>query len=138
MDGPSVFDGSCGDLMRLLDTNVFVDHLRGHPRAIAFFQGLRDAQDVAFSSLTEAELLAGKANADRGVRVTLLRFLQRWTKVEVSNHVALLAGDIVRSYGLDVPDAIIAATALYRRAELVTKDAKDFRRVKGLRVRVPY
>jgi len=124
--------------MRLVDTNVFVDHLRGHPPAVAFFQGLRGASDVAFSSLCEAELLAGKANADPNVRSALLRFLRRWSKLEVSNPIALRAGDIVRTHGLAVPDAIIAATAVHHKAELVTRNAKDFRRVKGLHVRVPY
>jgi predicted nucleic acid-binding protein len=124
--------------MRLLDTNVFVDHLRGHPPAVAFFQELRDAGDVAFSSLSEAELLAGKANVDREVRATLLRFLRQWTKVAVSNPIAMLAGDIVRNHGLEVPDAVIAATALHTHSQLVTKNTKDFRRVRGLRVQVPY
>ena len=124
--------------MRLVDTNVFVDHLRGHPPAVAFFHGLRGTGDGAFSYLCEAELLAGEANADPRVRSALLRFLHQWTKVEVSNPIALRAGDIVRNHGLAVPDAIIAATALRHGAELITRDAKDFRRVKGLRVRVPY
>ena len=124
--------------MRFVDTNVFVDHLRGHPPAVAFFRGLRGADDVAFSSLCEAELVAGRANDDPKVRFALLRFLHQWTKVDVSNQISLRAGDIVRDHGLAVPDAIIAATALRHGAELITRDAKDFRRVKGLRVRVPY
>jgi len=124
--------------MRLLDTNVFVDHLRGHAPAVAFFQRLRDARDVAFSSLTEVELLAGKANADRRARTTLLRFLQGWTKVDVSNPIAILAGDIARESSLDVADAIIAATAIQHKAEIVTKNTSDFRRIKGLRLREPY
>ena len=124
--------------MRLLDTNVFVDHLRGHPRAVAFFQRLGEAEDVAFSSLSEAELLAGEANADPAARNTLLRFLRRWTKIPVSNPVAVAAGDLVRTHRLDVPDALVAATALHHKAELITRNVKHFRRIKGLRVRVPY
>jgi predicted nucleic acid-binding protein len=124
--------------MRFVDTNVFVDHLRGHPPAVAFFRGLRGSDDVAFSSLCEAELIAGRANEDPKVRSALLRFLHQWTKVDVSNQISLRAGDIVRELGLVVPDAIIAATALGHKAELITRNAKDFRRIKGLRVRVPY
>ena len=124
--------------MRLVDTNVFVDHLRGHPAAVVFFEGLRGANDVAFSSICETEMLAGRANAVPSVRSALLRFLQRWKKLDVSNPIALRAGDLVRTHGLSVPDAIIAATAIHHKAELVTRNTKDFRRVKGLRTRVPY
>jgi predicted nucleic acid-binding protein len=124
--------------MRLLDTNIFVDHLRDHPPAVAFLEALRDADDVAFSCLTEAELLAGRANADPARRGALLRFLQRWTKIEVSNPIAELAGDLCRTCGLAVPDAIVAATALRHGASLITRNVSDFRRVRGLKVRSPY
>ena len=79
-----------------------------------------------------------KANVDREVRATLVRFLRQWTKVAVSNPIAMMAGDIVRNHGLEVPDALIAATALHTHSQLVTKNTKDFRRVRGLRVQVPY
>lgn len=124
--------------MRLLDTDVFVDHLRGYPPAVALFERLRDATDVAFSALTEAELLAGNANDDPGRRAQLLRFLQRWTKVDVANPIAVLAGDLVRRHRLAIPDAIVAATALQTGAELLTRNVRDFRRVPGLKVRAPY
>jgi len=124
--------------MRLFDTDVFVDHLRGHPPAVDLFERLRDATDIGFSALTEAELLAGRANDEAGRRTRLLRFLQRWTKVEVGNPIAALAGDLVRRHGLTIPDAIVAATALHHGAELYTRNVRDFRRVPGLKVRRPY
>src|SRR2546425_11710555 len=124
--------------MRLVDTTVFVDHLRGLPAAVVFFEGLRGGNGVAFSSICETEMLAGRANAVPSVRSALLRFLQRWKKLDVSNPIALRAGDLVRTHGLSVPDAIIAATAIHHKAGLVTRNTKDFRRVKGLRTRVPY
>lgn len=123
----------------LLDTNIFVDHLRNHTPAVRFFERLAEADNVVlFSTITETELIAGKSNADSRKKEILLHFLHRWDKVPLTNPAAALAGDLGRDYGLDVPDAIIAATALVNRAELVTKNIKDFKHVRGLSLFSPY
>ncbi len=124
--------------MILIDTNVFVDHLRGHKPATEFFESLTARDDVIFSAITEAELIAGKECDDSNKKELLLHFLHRWDKIPVSNQIALMAGDISRGYGLEVPDAIIAATALVNKAEVVTKNIKDFKHVTGLEISVPY
>ena len=46
--------------MMLIDTNVFVDHLRGYAPAVAFFESLTSKDNVLFSAITEAELVAGQ------------------------------------------------------------------------------
>ena len=124
--------------MILIDTNVFVDHLRGHKPATEFFESLTTRDDVIFSAITEAELIAGKECNDSNKREILLRFLHRWDKMPVSNQIALMAGDISRDHDLEAPDAIIAATALVNKAEVVTKNVKDFKRVTDLEINVPY
>ncbi len=123
--------------MIVIDTNVFVDFLRNYSPAIGFFQSL-DPETVLFSAVTEAELVAGKVNDESDKREKLLHFLHIWNKIPMTNPVASLAGDIVRQHGLDVPDAIIAATAVLNRADLVTHNVKDFKKVPGLKVRTPY
>ena len=124
--------------MLLIDTNVFVDFLRNYPPAVDFFDGIALRDDILFSAVTEAELLAGKANDDTEKREKLLHLLYRWTKAPVANPLAREAGDISRQYGLEVPDAMIAATALSHDAELMTRNVKDFRRIPQIRVRAPY
>ena len=37
-----------------------------------------------------------------------------------------------------MPDSIIAATAIINKSELLTRNVKDFEKIKGLRVRSPY
>ncbi len=122
--------------MIVIDTNIFVDHLRNYPPAVDFFDKIDSV--VLFSAITEAELLAGHANNDKVKREKLLHFLNRWTKISVDNPLVVAAGDISRKYGLEVPDAIIAATALSNNAELITRNVKDFRSVSDLKVRRPY
>jgi len=123
--------------MILVDTNIFIDHLRNFAPAVRFVESLA-GKDVLFSAITESELLAGKENNDSGKREKLLHFLHRWTKVPVDNPLVVIAGDVSRQYGLEIPDAIIAATAIMNKAVLVTKNVKDFQKVGRLRVRSPY
>ena len=124
--------------MILIDTNIFVDHLRNYAPAVNFFKSIESSNIVIFSAITEAELLAGKANEDSYKREKLLHFLHQWSKKTIDNQVSVFAGDISRNHRLAIPDAIIAATSILNNAELVTKNAKDFGKVNGLKVRIPY
>ena len=124
--------------MMLLDTDIFVDYLRNFPSAVSFFHTLTQKNDVFFSAISEAELVAGSANTDKEKKLLLLRLLFRFHKLEVNNPTAVLAGDLARDYALEIPDAIIAATAILHNAELLTRNAKDFKKIKGLVVVVPY
>mgnify|MGYP001559789222 FL=1 len=124
--------------MMLIDTNIFVDHLRNYASAVRFIESIAGSENVIFSAITEAELLAGKANEDNHKREKLLHFLHQWSKKIIDNQVSVLAGDLSRRHGLAIPDAIIAATALLNNTELVTKNTKDFRKVPSLKLHVPY
>ena len=124
--------------MIMLDTDIFVDHLRGYPPAVSFFGSLTPEREVLFSAVTEAELISGKDCKNGIKKELLLHFLHRWTKIPVSNQVAELAGDLVRDYSLALPDALIAATALVSKAELLTRNIKDFKDVPHLLVKAPY
>lgn len=123
--------------MEVIDTSIFIDHLRGYQPAVDFFDSINDATTL-FSALTEAELLTGKSCNDTGKRESLLRFLHRWKKIDVTNAVAVKAGDLRRIYDITITDAIIAATALCYNAFLLTRDLGDFKGIPGLRVKSPY
>jgi predicted nucleic acid-binding protein len=111
----------------LIDTDVFVDHLRGARK-------LRpEPHRVAYSVITRCELYAGK-HVDEDV-VSLL--LSAFEEIGVDRRVAESAGRVRRATGIRTPDALIAATALEHGCTLVTRNERDFRAVKGLRVRVP-
>ena len=127
-----------GGFMILIDTNIFVDYLRNYQPAIEFFKSASKRDDVLFSAITEAELLAGSANNEQKKREILLQFLSYWRKIHVTNPIAVLAGDLSREYKLLIPDAIIAASAIINKAELVTRNINDFKHVKELKVSSPY
>jgi predicted nucleic acid-binding protein len=109
----------------LLDTDVLIDHIRGrHP---AHIEGSNT------SVVTRAELFAG--NEDEEPAVAAL--LGRLTELQVTADIAQRAGRIRRTTGLDIADALIAATALEHRLPLMTRNRRHFERVSGLILRAP-
>jgi len=53
----------------------------------------------------------------------------------IDRSIAERAGRVAREFGLRLPDALIAATALERNLQLSTRNLKDFDKVRGLRLR---
>jgi predicted nucleic acid-binding protein len=110
----------------LVDTDVLVDHLRGHR---AFIAG---KDRVHYSVLTRAELFAGR-NVDDAVVTTLLA---PFTEVGVDRAIAERGGRLRRAESISLADAIIAATAMEHGLTLLTGNGRDFGRITGLKVRL--
>jgi predicted nucleic acid-binding protein len=109
----------------LLDTDFPTDHIRGLLAP--------DEPDAAISVVTRAELFAGHEREELAVET----LLGRLSEIDVTPDIARRAGRIRRSTGLDIPDAIIAATALKLDLTVMTRNRRHFERVSGLALRVP-
>lgn len=123
--------------MQLVDTNIFIDHFRGYALASVFFESL-NKEDVIFSAISEAEVIAGKQCSEERKKEEILQFLGKWQKIDVNNSIAVKAGDLTREYGIELADAFVAATAIIYKAELLTRNINDFKIIKELKVRIPY
>ena len=123
--------------MQLVDTNVFIDHLRGYAPATAFFE-LSKENNIIFSAVTETEIIVGKQCSENKKKEEILQFLSKWQKIDVNNPIAVRAGDLAREYGLELADAIIAASALINNAELLTRNVGDFKSIPNLIIKKPY
>ncbi|MEP7378125.1 MAG: PIN domain-containing protein [Chloroflexota bacterium] len=111
----------------LVDTDLLVDHLRGHRRFVA------GKDDVHVSTVTRAELFSGRGVEERRVR----RLLEPMTNVAIDASIAERAGRLHRGTTYRLPDALIAATAIELRLTLVTRNTRDFEGMRGLRIRNP-
>ncbi len=106
----------------LIDTDVFIDHLRGARRLPP------PPGRGCYSSVTRSELFAGRHVDEDLVR----RVLAPFSELPVDRPVAERGGHIRRETGIRLPDALIAATALEHDLVLWTRNASDFVCVPGL------
>lgn len=108
----------------LVDTDLFIDHLRGaHELRVGKHR-------LGYSVITRAELFAGTTATE-----AVAQLLAPFREFTVDRAVAERAGRIRRDVNLRLPDALIAATALEQGFNLATRNQKHFAPVTGLRIR---
>jgi predicted nucleic acid-binding protein len=121
--------------VRVIDTSVAVDHLRGHSPATRLLDRLLgDEVPLVGSELVRFELLAGTRERDRAA---VERFLDAVDWVPVTEPVARRAAEFAQSHrgshsGIDAMDYLIAATADVLDAPLLTMNVRHFPMFAGL------
>jgi predicted nucleic acid-binding protein len=108
----------------LVDTDVFIDHLRGAAPVVPGRHRLH------YSVVTRAELFAGSS-----ATAMVTRLLSPFHELEIDRATAERAGRIKRETGIAMPDALIAATALEHRLSVATRNRRHLESVRGLRLR---
>ncbi len=118
--------------MILLDTNILIEMLKGDPVTGQRIGGLSDP--LAISSISAMELMYGARN--KAELQQLVKFITLFQMVHLSNEISTRALQLITAYAkshtLDIPDALIAATALEHKARLFTYNLKDFRFIPDL------
>lgn len=121
--------------MKLLDTTVAVDHLRGDQNAVALLTMLVERDEtLAASEVVRFELVAGVRDDEVAA---LEQFVSTVSWVAVGEAVGRAAGELARRYrraygGIGDPDYFIAATALLLDADLLTTNVRHFPMLPGL------
>lgn len=121
--------------MKLLDTTVAVDHLRGEQAAVDLLRGLVEHDEtVAAGEIVRFELAAGVRDDELPA---LEQFFSAVSWVAVGEDVARAAGELARKHrgaysGVDDADYLIAATALLLEADLLTTNVRHFPMLPGL------
>jgi hypothetical protein len=122
--------------VKLLDTTVAIDHLRGDDRAAQLLERLTDeGEPLLASELSRFELLAGMRPEELDPTES---FMGSLTWVPVDEQIARLAGSMVAEYRsahsrIDAIDYLIAATATVVGADLLTTNVRHFPMISGLR-----
>jgi hypothetical protein len=109
----------------LLDTDVVIDYLRGVRQAVEFVD--ESGHEVHLSAVTVAELYAGARQAEmEDLRKVLGTFATVTVSLEIARTGGLLRRQYMRSHGVGIADALIAATAQEVAMPLVTLNRKHF------------
>ncbi|MEW5986173.1 MAG: PIN domain-containing protein [Chloroflexota bacterium] len=125
--------------MKIIDTDVLIDHFHGHRAALEYFaQNLAAGEVLAVSVVALTELLGGMRPGEEGRTERLLSY---FTVLDVNEAIGRQAATYLRHYRkshrLELADALIAATAAHAGAELVTRNLKHYP-MTDVSIMVPY
>ncbi|MEK7208324.1 MAG: type II toxin-antitoxin system VapC family toxin [Patescibacteria group bacterium] len=121
--------------MVTLDTNVVIYHLKGDASAVAALESLIRAYTLIFiSTVTETELFSSPTlTLEESERIEAM--LPLFSIIHLDSPIARRAGELRRLHpSLKLADSVIAATALFTHSTLLTRNARDFKKISGLAV----
>jgi len=125
--------------MKLVDTDVAIDHFHGAQAAQDFFaETLASGETLVISVITLTELMAGMRP---GEEERTEKLLELFTLLEVDEAIGRKAGEYLQEFGrshhLELGDALIAASAALTDADLITRNRKHYP-MSDIRVVSPY
>lgn len=124
--------------MILCDTDIFIEALKNNPQITDWLRSI-GFKNIALSAITVMELYFGAINKREMRRIKSQ--LQRLRIIQVDQNVCETATNLIekyaKSHGLNIPDALIAATAICYRMELLTYNVKDFKFIETIKLYTP-
>jgi len=119
--------------MIILDTNIIIELFKGNVETEELLKKI-DEKEFAISVITSMELYYGAINKRELNKIK--KFLKSFNLLTINEEISKIALDLIekysKSHGLDIPDALIAATSLYYEVPLLTYNKKDFRYIEYL------
>ena len=113
--------------MTLCDTNIFISAFNGRQDTNEELRSI-GYSNIAISSITVMELYQGMGNKTE--LAVMKKNIHYFDVIHLSTAISLRAIDFIERYrlshNLQIPDAIIAATAAVSGIELFTYNFKDF------------
>jgi predicted nucleic acid-binding protein len=120
--------------MFTLDTNCLIYYFKGEEKVIDLIQNLiLERTPIFISIITKVEVLA-YPEITPGEEKTFLEMMKNMILIEFDDKLTNLVVNIRRKHKIKLPDAIIAATSLYTNSTLITRNIKDFSKIKELNI----
>lgn len=118
----------------LIDSDMLIDFLRGVKEAKDFLLKLEKKGKLIISTINVMEIYSGKDIKNPAKKKIINDFLNDFKIIQLNEDIAKKAGEIRLESQTPFADAIIAATAIYVDAILVTKNIKHFSRIENLEI----
>jgi predicted nucleic acid-binding protein len=120
--------------MFTLDTNCLIYYFKGEEKVIDLIQNfILERVPIFISIITKVEVLA-YPEITPGEEKTFLEMMKNMILIEFDDKLTNFVVDLRRKHKIKLPDAIIAATSLYTNSTLITRNIKDFSRIKELNI----
>lgn len=112
----------------VLDSNILIDNLRGGNKWGKFFSSVSSDDELYLPTIILFELFSGQSTKRPETVTKILQLLKFINKIELTESIARHAGELYRDTKekVDLPDYIIAATAIEIGAQVVTLNVKHF------------
>lgn len=122
----------------LIDTNAIIEYLGDvlPQEALTLLDGIIDRQ-FYISVINKIELL-GFTGITESEEQKFLEFIEHAHVLHLSEDIVNSTIELRKQNRIKIPDAIIAATAIVHQLTIVTRNAKDFVNINGLKVLNPY
>lgn len=120
----------------VLDTSIIIDYLRDGKKGVEFFDKERVISEFYLPTIVIFELFSGKSTQNFTALEIVNDFIKFFQRIELTESIAEQAGKIYRdvSTSLQVPDYIIAASALEVNATVVTLNKKHFEQIPNISI----
>lgn len=119
----------------LVDTDVLIWHLRGYPQAT---RRLDELGALTLSAVSYLELLRGMRNKAELLAVKKMLEKRSARLLPLTEAITLRATELMESltlsHGLQMGDALIAATAIERQVPVLTANVRHFSAIAGLKI----
>lgn len=121
--------------MILCDSNIIIDVING-VKTIQHEVTSIGNENILISVITEIEVINGAKN--KMMEQAFIKQLKKYNIIHISHETSIKASELIKNYklsfGLDIPDAFIAATAIVHKLQLYTNNKKDFKFIKDLEI----
>lgn len=120
----------------ICDTNIFISAFMGDAETISILKNKIHLSNIVISAITYMELCRGAMNKKQ--LSSLVKDLRGYRVVNFNEAVSGLAMSYIQKYhlshGLQIPDAIIAASAVTFEIPLFTYNLKDFKYIEKIKL----
>jgi predicted nucleic acid-binding protein len=113
--------------MVLCDTNILINLFNGNANTLKSLNDI-GLDNIAISDITVMELYQGMGN--KAELLQMKKKLKFYDTIQIDIQTSVLATELIEkfrlSHSLQIPDAIIGATAIIHQIPLFTYNIKDF------------
>lgn len=119
------------------DANVLIRYLGKEIRATKVLEKLvAEGKRILVPTIVIAEMLSYPKLTDEE-RMIIKGFVSNFEIIPLDFSIAEIGGMLRSKYKIKLPDAIIAATAIYYKSPLLTYNIRDFKKIKELKIISP-